>query len=39
MNELDENGCSPLMYAAMADSVPVVEMFLNFAAKRETVRG
>lgn len=38
MNELDENGCSPLMYAALADSVPVVEMLLNFAAKREIVR-
>lgn len=37
LNELDENGCSPLMYAALADAVPAVEMLLNFGAKRETV--
>lgn len=37
LNELDENGCCPLMYAAMADAVPAVEMVLNFSAKREMV--
>ena len=33
----DENGCTPLMYAAIADSWPAAEMLLNFSAKRETV--
>lgn len=33
----DENGCTPLMYAAIADSWPAAEMLLNFSAKREMV--
>ena len=37
LNELDENGCCPLMYAAIADAVPAVEMLLNFGARRDTV--
>lgn len=35
---LDENGCTPLMYAAIADSWPAAEMLLNFSAKREMVK-
>ena len=37
LNELDENGCTPLMYAAIADSRLAIEMLLNFSAKREKV--
>lgn len=37
LNELDHNGCTPLMYAAMADSVTTLEILLHFAAKREMV--
>lgn len=35
IDELDANGCTPLMYAAMADSHLAVEMLLNFSARRE----
>lgn len=35
---LDANGCTPLMYAAVADSQLAIEMLLNFSAKREQVR-
>ena len=37
IDELDANGCTPLMYAAMADSQLAVEMLLNFSARREQV--
>lgn len=37
INELDSNGCTPLMYAAMADSVLGIEMLLSFSARREKV--
>ena len=37
INELDSNGCTPLMYAAMADSILAIEMLLNFSARREQV--
>ena len=37
IDELDANGCTPLMYAAMADSHLAVEMLLNFSARREQV--
>ena len=37
IDALDGNGCTPLMYAVMADSRLAVEMLLNFSAKRETV--
>eukprot|EP00731_Ephydatia_muelleri_P038669 Em0853g5a len=32
---LDDNGCTPLMYAAIADSWQAAEMLLNFSARRE----
>ena len=38
IDELDANGCTPLMYAAIADSQLAIEMLLNFSAKREQVR-
>lgn len=31
------NGCTPLMYAAMADSESAIEMLLNLSVKREQV--
>lgn len=37
INDLDLNGCTPLMYAALADSILAIEMLLNFSARRETV--
>lgn len=37
INKLDANGCTPLMYAVMADSKLAIEMLLNFGAKREQV--
>ena len=37
IDRLDVNGCSPLMYAVMADSRLAVEMLLNFSARREQV--
>lgn len=37
LNELDENGCTPLMYAALSDSDSAIEMLLNFSARREEV--
>ena len=37
INDLDSNGCTPLMYAAMADSILAIEMLLNFSARREQV--
>ena len=37
INELDANGCTPLMYAVMADSRFAIEMLLNFSARREQV--
>jgi ankyrin repeat protein len=38
VDELDANGCTPLMYAAMADSRLAIEMLLNFSARREQVQ-
>ena len=37
LNELDSNGCTPLMYAAVADSVLAIEILLSYSAKRERV--
>ena len=37
INQLDANGCTPLMYAVMADSKLGIEMLLNFGTKREQV--
>lgn len=37
LNELDSNGCTPLMYAAVADSVLAIEILLSYSAKREQV--
>lgn len=37
LNELDGNGCTPLMYAAAADSVLAIEILLSYSAKREQV--
>ena len=37
IDDLDANGCTPLMYAAMADSRLAIEMLLNFSARREQV--
>lgn len=37
MDILDDNGCTPLMYAAIADSWQAAEMLLNFSARREMV--
>jgi ankyrin repeat protein len=35
LNEADDNGCTPLMYAALSDSRSTIEMLLNFGVKRE----
>lgn len=37
INQLDENECSPLMYAVLADSIPAIEVLLHCGAKREEV--
>ena len=37
IDELDANGCTPLMYAVMSESRLVIEMLLNFSARREQV--
>ena len=37
LNELDSNGCTPLMYAAVADSVLAIEILLSYSAMREQV--
>ena len=38
LNELDSNGCTPLMYAAVADSILAIEILLSYSAKREQVK-
>jgi ankyrin repeat protein len=38
LSQLDANGCSPLMYAVMADSKPAIEALMSFSAKKELVR-
>ena len=37
LDELDDNGCTPLMYAAMADSERAIQLLLNLSAAREQV--
>ena len=37
LNELDKNGCTPLMYAALSDSDSAIEMLLNLSVRREQV--
>ena len=37
LDELDNNGCTPLMYAAVADSVLAIEILLSYSARREQV--
>ena len=37
LDELDANGCTPLMYAVMSESRLAIEMLLNFSARREEV--
>ena len=37
IDDLDANGCTPLMYAVMSESRLAIEMLLNFSARREQV--
>lgn len=37
IDDLDANGCTPLMYAVLAESRLAIEMLLNFSARREQV--
>ena len=37
LNLLDDNGCTPLMYAVIGDSKDAIEVLMNFSAKKEVV--
>ena len=37
LNELDFNGCTPLMYAVLGDSKSGIECLMNLSARKETV--
>ena len=39
LDQLDQNGCTPLMYAVMGDSKDAIEVLMNFSAKKEVVSG